>query len=202
MSMFSGKCDLADHMWICNDTEEDVQREIDKTDFYLHRPSGLCGHKLDIHTIKDLVPYYPYLISMAYGSKEDRNKVWISSESFVDSEEKERIGWYIDDVLKYYRKCKRKKIPFIKEECIKNSFWGERHSDFFSDIIDKIIENNFKYTPEDAFYDGFHLSLHDHYRKSLYEEMVKYGYSKEYAMQWCFNNRGLREILKELNERS
>ena len=91
---------------------------------------------IDIHfdTLLDLIPYYPYLVSMCYHS-DGKEIVYISSQSFVDEELDDHLehGWYsgywehykkdLQDhyrevVLEYYNPTGREikeKITFMKE---------------------------------------------------------------------------------------
>lgn len=87
---------------------------------------------LDIHfdTILDLIPYYPYLVSAACCDK-DKQTVFITSQSFVDSERDERYergcftdSWewyhkklqehYKDIVLKYFNPTGREHVEEVE----------------------------------------------------------------------------------------
>ena len=50
---------------------------------------------MDIHTIKDLVPYYPYLVFIGSRNKDDNGEftsnIILSSESFVTQEERQNL---------------------------------------------------------------------------------------------------------------
>lgn len=91
---------------------------------------------IDIHfdTLLDLIPYYPYIVSMSYSSN-DKQIVYISSQSFVDEEVDDHLehGSYFDYwqhykkklqehyqevVLRYYNPTGREvkeNITFMKE---------------------------------------------------------------------------------------
>ncbi len=200
MSVYSGKCDVYDHFAtvVDDDNEENLAKEIERTDFYICGKHMFSRHRLDIHTPKDLIPYYPYLICIGSWGKNDRAHLEISSESFVDREEKEFIQWRIDDILKYYRKCKRTKKEFDKEEAYKLCAWHDE--EWIYNLIDKIVENNFKYDAESAVYDGIFIPSFDNYRKSLAEKMIEAGYSEFDALTWCYGRRGFNKIMKDLKE--
>ena len=53
---------------------------------------------------------------MVHNGEEGRNKIILSSDSFIDKEEKEWLEWKIEDVFRYWRKCKRKKELFTAEK--------------------------------------------------------------------------------------
>ena len=61
---------------------------------------------IDIHfdTLLDLIPYYPYLVSMAC-SNDGKQTIYISSQSFVDEEVDDHLehGWY-SDFWQHYKK--------------------------------------------------------------------------------------------------
>lgn len=61
---------------------------------------------IDIHfdTILDLIPYYPYIVSMSC-SNDGKQIVYISNQSFVDGELEEHLenGWY-SDYWQHYKK--------------------------------------------------------------------------------------------------
>ena len=116
MSQFSGKCDVYD---ILSDATEEHLRN---SDFYIRTSDGR-EHHLEINNQKDLAKYYPYLTGCMYGSK-DRHVVFLSTQSFIDSEEEEFINWAKDDLLKYYRKCKRTKIPYKVKEALEAARFG------------------------------------------------------------------------------
>ena len=171
MGMFSGKCDFGD--WLNNRDDEYIAN----SDFYIHCKGR--DHKLDIHSRKDAIPYYPYLIGMGGGDK-NKCSCHLSSESFVDQEEREHLEWILRDAIKYYKKCKRKKIPFLVEEACKAVLWHNR-SPVEEEIIHRVAADGEKATIE-----GLHDGFHDYYRKQLYEEMVENGYDKNYAFNWCY----------------
>ena len=128
----------------------------------------------------DMARYYPYLTSSMVGSKEG-SVIILSSSSFIDEEEKERLEWRLDDVLKYWRKCKRNKTPFNEEEAYeKCKFWG--NDDVLKEIISRVAKVGDK-----ADYKGLHLPMWEHYRRDWYEELVKLGETPIKAFCWCFN---------------
>lgn len=76
--------------------KEYTLKEINKKGIYI---------TVDIHfnTLLDLIPYYPYIVSIAVSSG-DKEKVYISNESFVESEYNEHLqhGWE-SNLNAYYR---------------------------------------------------------------------------------------------------
>ena len=186
MSQYSGKCDCFDHFWMKAETEEDVQKEIDRTNFYMWIKDRRI--KLDIHTVKDLVPYYPFLISMGVWSKDERCTVVFSKESFVDQEEREWIGWHLRDALAEYKKCKRKKIPFDPQAYLKNVWWTPANYD--EEIVRRVAQDGLK-----ANIEGLFSTTKDKWERiPLAQEMKRYGYDDHFIEEWVFGWRKKEEI--------
>lgn len=183
MSKYSGKCDCYDHFWMSANNEDDVAAEIARTDFYIWGKDDR-RFKLDIHTVKDLVPYYPFLIAMGVYSREDRNTVVLSSESFVDQEEREFMGWVLRDALAEYKKCKRKKIPFDPDGyLVKKPYWNR--CNYTEEIVRRVAKDGLK-----ANLDGLHSDTKDRWERAPLARLMKqYGYSDSYINQWVFGWR-------------
>ena len=191
MSQFSGKCDFYDgFVAIHSDgNEEKVVENLKKLTLYV-RGSDDREHIVNSDTIKDIVKYYPYLESIALYNKDDGFKIVLSSDSFIDMEEKDHLNWYIEDVYKYWRKCKRRKIPFNVEDCVESSW---RNSELVREIATRVAKDG-----KDAEFDDLHLPMHEHYRKRWFEEMVKAGYTEHQAYNWCFKGMfDSPEVIKE-----
>lgn len=160
MSKFSGKCDLCDHIEIVND-----ENRILHTVYYV---GDYNDTPLEVHDMKDLIPYYPYVISMAVCS-EERSVVRLTSKSYVDCEEEDILNFYLKQVEKYEGKCKRKRIPFEVEDAVK-----VLGSICFGDTI-RILAERVKNEGKKATIEGIHLASHEFYRKELVKEMEKNG---------------------------
>ena len=173
MSRYSGKCDVAD--WLG-----------DYDDGYIQNLKIFLMDEivpLRIDNQHDLSPYYPFLVAVGVG-----DVIYLSRESFVDSEEKECLGWMLRGLQKYYRKCKRNKIPYKSEEAISQSCL------FFSDeislkIAKAVEECGNKLTVEDLIDKyGVRSPIHEHYRKTLFDKMTELGWSKEQANMWIWKD--------------
>lgn len=182
MSQFCGKCDFYDGFVAirCDDDEEKLKEELKKLRLYVRGKDGR-SHLVKSDTIKDIAKYYPYLVGMSIGSKNGENVMYLSSSSFIDQEEREHLSWYINDVMKYWRKCKRTKIPFTAEECLKKFHY--LYTDALSIIIDRIVKDGDK-----AEFDDIHLPLHEYYRQRWFEELVRVGWTEREAYDWAFNS--------------
>lgn len=179
MSKFCGKCDFYDHLWMSNDTEE-VIKELQKTDVYIYGKDRR-RHKVEVNTIKDAAKYYPYIIAISASDKNHRFII-LSSNSFIDEEEEEFLGFDINAVIRYWKKCKRNKEKFDKNKCYEEIIWGNKENPVLREIINRIEKNGDK-----ADFSDIHLSSFERHRKDWYEELVGLGYTKREAFEWCFN---------------
>lgn len=121
----------------------------------------------------DLIAYYPYLVAEMYGKN-----IHLSCRSYIDSEEEEMLGWRMEEVKRIYRRCKRKKVPFDRNEAENLlSLWTFPEKE----IIDRVEELGEKATIE-----GIHNPMHDQMRKEWYELMVNNGWDKQTAYRWVY----------------
>lgn len=164
MSKWSGKCDLADSLEIHNYTLEELQNNID---IYV----GNNLEPLHIERMEDLIPYYPYIVSCAYHNNAKRKAaIHLTSESWVDIEERNCLEWKLKHLLKIYNRCKRKKIEFDVEEALKEIVWNGWNEEPCREIANRVKEKGKKATV-----DGVHLKMHEYYRQELVDEMIKNG---------------------------
>ena len=184
MSIFSGKCDVYDHFCM-KDTTEDIEKEIKNTNFYIRTQDGK-RHHLMINCIRDLVPYYPYLIVIGAFSN-SHSIIELSNKSFVDSEEDEIMSWRLDDLKRIYRKCKREKKEFnfdyVKK--VQGDFLTSNPN--YKLMIKIVSDNKDKTCIDDLYKNNIHNYMSEYYRNELYETMISYGYSKIESYNWCFN---------------
>lgn len=164
MSKWSGKCDFADSLEIHNYTLEDFQN---KVTIYI----GNSTEPLHIEKMEDLIPYYPHLISMAwYNNLKGKSVIHLTSESYVDIEERDILEFRLKCLLKIYNRCKRKKIEFNVDEAIKDITLNGWNEEPYRELANRVKEKGKKAT-----IDGIHLKMHDYYRQELVNEMLKNG---------------------------
>ena len=86
MSNFSGSCDVYDSfVMIHNYTDEELKNNVK---VYIGRDNRL----LELNSIKDLIPYYPHLISSAcYNNTERAAHIHITVNSSVEYEEERSL---------------------------------------------------------------------------------------------------------------
>lgn len=177
MSSYSGKCDLADSISIFGIDS------ILKSTIYVNDIGPL-----KFTESKDLIPYYPYIITIMFSSK-DSKFINLSSKSFVDLKEQESIGWIIMDCVYYYRKFKREKVEFTFDNILKRDPWScSYRQELWKEVISRIKEfpkinkdygstreidiNKLDYIVKEYFYD-LHDSIHTMYRLKLINEAIE-----------------------------
>lgn len=165
MSRFSGKCDFYDCVASFY-TFEEIQN---KVKIFV----GKSDKPLKIEKMTDLIPYYPYLISLgAYDIVDRTATVHLTSKSYIDLREQDSLDFILKQILRYYNSCKRKKIIFSVDDAVKKVF---AISDKDRDTVATELANRIKINGKKASTDGLRLSIYDFYRKELAEEMVKNG---------------------------
>lgn len=168
MSKYSGKCDVYDCL-------------SDRTDDYLQASTIYIGDtKLDIKCQRDLLPYYPFLVSCACTSQ-GKSTIYMTRMSYVDSHEREMLTFYMETAKRYYRRCKRKKVSFDVEEVIPQMTFCPQN--VHREIAERVRDNGNKATIEGLSLDG----ITNHYRKLLMDDMVAAGYEEDYSRNWVYN---------------
>jgi hypothetical protein len=104
----------------------------------------------------------------------------LSSRSFVDTEEEDRLNCYLREILRIYNRCKRKKVEFNVEEVVKEVCWHDYNKEQITELARRVKEKGKKTT-----IDGIHLTMSEHYRQELVDEMIRnnlnpadYGYER------------------------
>lgn len=160
MSRYSGKCDWKDTIDIHEYTLDDLQNRVK---VYV----GDSKKPLYIEKMSDMIVYYPYIVSSACFSKEN-STVFLSSESYVDREERDLLKSYMEMIIKIYNRCRRKKTEFIVDDVVNQVCWHDWNTQAITELVKRVKENGKK-----ASIDGVHLVMHEYYRQELVNEMVK-----------------------------
>ena len=180
MSLYSGKCDFCDIVEIHN------VDNILKSNVYI----GWNIIPLRFETEKDLIPYYPYLVA-SNATTNGVEEIRLTSESYVDRQERENLELYTKECQKYVNKCKRKKEFCDISHFDKENDYG--YNEIYQEIISRLLmvgfEKDFKFT-----LDGIYLSSAERYRKELYKEMINNEWDENKAKLWCFGWRKEYEI--------
>ena len=180
MSMFSGKCDFYD-IFVEGNNEEQLKERLKQLKLYVIGKDGR-NHRVKSDTIQDIAKYYPYLEVCSFSNSDGYRVITLSSDSFIDKEESEHKQWYINDVFKYQRKCKRNKQPFTANGFFKEYSWRVK-STALVEIVNRIVDKGDK-----AKFDDIHMSIWEDFRKRWYEELIRLGYSEYEAYNWCFKD--------------
>ena len=157
MSKYSYKFDLCD--WI--DSAGGYQEFMDcGYTIYV----GKAEEPLKIESLKDLIPYYPYIVSSVAGGT-----IHLSSRSWIDMEEERILNGYLSSLIKNLNKCKRKKIEFDVEAAVKEIFLY-CHETEIRELANRVKEYGKKATIE-----GIRLSTYEHCRELLENEIQKFN---------------------------
>lgn len=161
ISRYSGKCDLADHF------EGKPLDVIKKYKIYV----GNSEEPIEVKDETSLIPYYPYTISLGYfNNTEGKSVIRLSSESFVDREEREILEFRLKELLRIYNRCKRKKIEFTAEDAVKEVCCFGWDEEVYRELANRVKDKGKKASVE-----GIHLKVRERYRKELVDEMLKRG---------------------------
>ena len=173
MSKYSGKCDFGDTWMIHGEG-------------YILNSNVYIGENivpLRIDSYKDALPYFPYLVSLAaFNNVEGKGEIRLSTESFIDREEREHLGWILRDAKKYFKKCKRIKKEFDADEATKALSSFEYEKNIYMPIAEEVKKDGIKAKIPDR----VHLPMHEYYRKELYDDMIKAGYDSTKAAKWAY----------------
>lgn len=176
MSEFSGKCDIYDDMFTINKI----------TDFSnVHIYVGDHPIELRINSVKDLIPYYPFVAGIMTCSNKEYS-IWIGDEPSYVREEWNMLETDIKYIKRIYNRFKRNKrkitVDSIFEEC-KPWLWNwKKNEDTLKELVIRVIESKGK----DIRFKDLQLDYSQYYRQKLYEEMLANGYSKGTALKWCY----------------
>lgn len=191
MSRFSGKCDIYD----CYGDMADDKIKISR--FWI-TTSDHKKHELRIDSQRDLARYYPYLVSIGSFSKKDGARIVMSQRSYIDCEEEEHLGFNFKFLLQYYKKCKRKKVPFDVEEAKKIVSFG--HIDKDDPLYELIVR--VKDQGEKATTEGIHLYMQEYYRKEWLQCLLDFGYEEFEAREIVYGWERAWEYEKSKKEAS
>lgn len=171
----SGKCDFEDTVSIYG-----VDNILNKYNVYASDNEIV---PLKMESKKDLVAYYPYLVGLMTSDKETGGIIRLSKESYIDTEEKERFGWKLESLKRYWRSCKRNKVPFSKDEAAKKIvFFGDgKPEPHEQELIDRVAEHGEKATAEDL-----HDPWYDRMRGEWYQLMLDAGWGEDQAYRWVY----------------
>ena len=186
MSKYCGKCDLWDLLVMIRGVNYETT-DWDKIKIYQISDDSTFDEDgwhnvelLDIKCLKDLLPYAAYIVGMANGNG-DKYTAYIGTESYVREMERERIEWAVRNVRGVYNKCKREGKEF-DISMLEDDIW-------LSTSLHAEIAKRMKEHPTSFKTDGLKVHICEYYKASLYDDMIKEGYSENEAYEWCYNNK-------------
>ena len=173
MSLYSGKSDLCDSIEIVG-----MDKFLKECEIYT-KTSDLVP--LKIESEKDLVPFYPYLCWLM-----TNNKYYLCEDNFINEEENEIKEWYLEEIVKEYKKAKRNKTEFNPK------YWGGGRKDEFWDAIVEVVRKKGDKTKLEDLED-IHTYMAEYYRKRWYEELIRVGWREDQAYHCAY---GLRRFIQ------
>lgn len=185
MSMYSGKCDFGDWLFMIND-DKPLEEVLANTKVYI----GDNILPLKMETYKDALPYAPFLTTTLAHS-DGKTVIRLSTRSYVDIEEEEFLMYEMDAVKRRYRSLKRKKEKITEDELLKSIVWGTP-KEYQKEIVKNVLIDK-----EKASIQHIHIDLKDKlYRERLVKDMVSAGWTYNEAYQWVYGwYRFVHEVL-------
>lgn len=138
---------------------------------------------LEINDERSLVLWYPYLITMSYATKEDAI-IHLSAKDFITKEECEILDFYLEQMLKEQRRCKRKHEEFDVEKVYQKICCSIIPRPELKPLVERVAELGNKAT-----YEGIYLPSAEYYRNEWRKELRKYGFEEEFIEKWIYRWR-------------
>lgn len=137
---------------------------------------------LRMESKKDLVAYYPYIVTVMAKNK-DSGVIHLSEKSYIDTSEEEKLNWDLKALIRYWKKCKKNHDVFDKNEALKKIVWpiDDTPEDYEIELVERVAEYGAK-----AIIDDLHDSYHDRMRNEWYQLMIDAGWSKQEAYKWVY----------------
>lgn len=170
MSQFCGKCDFFDHIDSLSD------ERLKKMKVYI----GDTLVKTD--TEKDRALYYPFLVSFG-GFNGDVDTLHLTSNSFITAKERGYLNYFLENMNKVYRRCKRKNIPFTYENATEKIAFlcnDGRYEEPLHKIYERICKSR------KVNIDGIHIKdgMTAYYRNEWLKELIRVGWQYDEAKKW------------------
>lgn len=141
---------------------------------------------LKIESEKDLIPYYPYIVGFS-ATTNGVGEIRLTTESYVDIQERESLELYKRECVRYINKCKRKKEVIDLDHF--DTKYNQYYKDAYKEIMIRLVDKTMEFT-----LDRIYLPSAERYRKELYDEMIKNGWEENKSKIWCFGWRKEYEV--------
>ena len=168
MSKYSGKCDIFDTFADCSN------QYLRNTRFFINEK------RIVIRNQSELAPFYPFLIAIHCADK-DGGIVHMTSRSYVDEHEEDILAFYLKELKKAYRHCKRKGIEVTTSALMEKITWN--NNDYVQLLAERVAADGEKANIDGMTMDG----IIPVYRKCLLEDMIAMGYPEAAAREWIYN---------------
>ena len=186
MSKYSGKCDLYDILAIYDvlvDTDKFADDAMDTLSNWTIRV-GYHGETLRIKSVKDIVPYFPFVeTSGGYGN--GKANITLTEKSWVDVEAERHYGLITEYLSKKAKYAKRKGLDPVDymKHC---GFLSMREA---NDPETEALLGRIAVDGKKADWSGLVPGFGKYMRDELYDTMVNFGYSPVEAGEWCYHGR-------------
>ena len=168
MSKYSGKCDVFDMFADCSN------KYLRSTRFFINK------EPISIRNQKELAPFYPFLVAVHCADK-DGGIVHMTSRSYVDEHEEDILAFYLKELMKAYRNCKRKGLEITVSNLMEKVSWNS--NEYVKLLAERVAVSGEKATIEGISMDG----IIPVYRKCLFEDMIAMGYPEGAAREWVYD---------------
>lgn len=177
MGRYTGKSDFDDWCNMHNKPEEIIKNA---TVF-------LGDAKLTFNKPRDLIPYYTHLIASMFKS-DDKQVIYLSKESYLDTREKERLSNFIYNSIVWAKKAHKEKknfnLDFIKNQKNYKALYSSEDDYILNSIVNKIkkypeiikfpIKSDF-FLIKEYILPHYFNDIHDKAISSLKEDFIKYA---------------------------
>lgn len=169
MSKYSGKCDFADTWEILGDRMKNAK---------VYYGNNIVPLRID--NVKDAMPYFPFIVS-SMASSEETTTIYLAERSYVDETNERWMDSCWKTVKKAYKKRAKNGVPTIDDilTAIGDTAWNR---ETYEKMASALVSSGGKGDrPKNLF-----APCLEHYRTSLYEDLVSAGYDENIAYRWVY----------------
>lgn len=171
MSMYSGKCDFFDSMFMIHECSDE---ELANSNIYIGYPEDLVPNscvQLDIKNEYEAAPLFPHIIRVSMTHNGHR-EIYLTEKPYYDIVDEERTQHLVEDIGRAIRSLKRRKKKVTKDS-IKDRFYYTEPEWLIDDMIDDVIN---KRKPA-----MIHRAMGKVYRREHFNKLVELGYPESAA---------------------
>lgn len=188
MSRYSGKCDIYDELsihGIIDKSDKFVDDAVDRLKKWDLR-LGFRGIQIKIKTVKDIVPYFPFVIGTS-STLNGHLFATIGTRSYVDEAAHRHYKMMVDFLADKAKKATAKGLDPIKA-MMDSGYLSpiESENEQIIALVGRIAAFGKK-----ADFSTLVPKFWESMREELYKTMLKYGYTEEQSKEWCYNGTKL-----------